>query len=96
MHQPPVIILGMHRSGTSMLSRILEKLDIFMGWRKEENNEALFFLKFNDWILKQANATWDNPYNYKFVEENFKNLMSKLAERYIKSLRRIEYLRLVK
>jgi len=93
---PPIIILGMHRSGTSMLSRILEKLGIFMGWRKEGNNEALFFLKFNDWILKQANATWDNPYNYKFVDENFKNLMSKLAERYIKSCRRIEYLGLAK
>ncbi|RLG16456.1 hypothetical protein DRN69_00815 [Candidatus Pacearchaeota archaeon] len=93
---PPIIIIGMHRSGTSMLSRILEDLGVFMGYRKEGNNEALFFLRFNDWILRQANATWDNPYNYRLADEGFKNLMIKLAERYIKSFRRIEYLGLVK
>ena len=92
MEQPPTIILGMHRSGTSILTRILEKLGLFVGWKKDENNEALFFLKFNDWILKQANATWDNPYNYKLSGEDFKNLMSNLAKKYIKSIKRMEYL----
>ena len=92
MGTPPVIIIGMHRSGTTMLSKILEKLGIFMGWRKEENNEALFFLRFNDWILKQANATWDNPYNYKIADENFKRVMIEAAKKYINSLRLIEYL----
>ena len=96
MGAPPVIIVGMHRSGTTMLSKILEKLGIFMGWRKEENNEALFFLRFNDWILKQANATWDNPYNYTLAGEDFKDFMADLAERYIRSIRRIEYLGLTK
>ncbi len=92
MARPPVIILGMHRSGTSMLTRILEKLGLFVGWRKEENNEALFFLKFNDWLLKQAHATWDNPYNYKLAGEDFKELMANLARKYIRSFRRIEFL----
>jgi len=92
MGKPPIIILGMHRSGTTMLSKILEQLGVFMGWRKEENNEAIFFLKFNDWILKQANATWDNPYNYTLAGEDFKNLMAELADKYIKSIRRLEYL----
>ncbi len=92
MRFSPIIILGMHRSGTTMLSKLLEQLGIFMGWRKEENNEALFFLKFNDWILEQVNATWDNPYNYRFVDESFKDLIASLAEKYIKSIRRIEYL----
>ena len=88
----PIIILGMHRSGTTMLSKILEDLGVFMGWRKEENNESLFFLKFNDWVLQQANATWDNPYNYAFADDNFKNLMCEFARIYIKGPRRIEYL----
>ncbi|RKX58728.1 MAG: hypothetical protein DRP29_06025 [Thermodesulfobacteriota bacterium] len=91
-----VIILSMHRFETTMLTKLLEQLGIFMGWRKEENNEALFFLKFNDWILRQANATWDNPYNYRLADEEFKNLMVKLAEKYIKSIRRIEYLGFIK
>lgn len=71
MRKEPVIIIGMHRSGTSLLSRVLEQTGVFMGNKKDENNEALFFLKFNDWILKQANATWDNPYNYTCVNEEY-------------------------
>ncbi len=96
MKCPPIIIIGMHRSGTTMLSKILEQLGVFMGWRKEENNEALFFLKFNDWILKQVNATWDNPYNYTVTKKSFKDLMVYLAEKYIKSVRRVEYLGILK
>ena len=46
-----------------MLSKVLEELGTFIGWRKERNNESLFFLGFNNWILKQANAAWDNLYN---------------------------------
>jgi len=87
----PLIIIGMHRSGTSMLSRVLEDLGIFMGIKKDENNEALFFVKFNNWILRQVNASWDNPYNYKVAGENFRNLTIDLAERYICSIKRIEY-----
>ncbi|WP_297444278.1 sulfotransferase [Desulfurobacterium sp.] len=92
MRRPLVIIIGMHRSGTSMLSRILGKLGIFMGWKKEQNNEALFFLRFNDWVLKQAHASWDNPYNYTLAGPDFRELMTELANKYIKSIRRVQYL----
>ena len=43
MKYNPIIIIGMHRSGTSMLSKILEYSDIFLGNNKDINNEALFF-----------------------------------------------------
>ncbi|BAT71070.1 conserved hypothetical protein [Thermosulfidibacter takaii ABI70S6] len=92
MNSGPIIVIGMHRSGTTMVSKTLEKLGIFMGWRKEENNEALFFLKLNNWILKQANATWDNPYNYTLADEDFRDLMTNLADKYIRSIKRLEYL----
>lgn len=42
MHQTPVIILGMHRSGTTMITKILENLGLFVGVEKEINHEALF------------------------------------------------------
>ena len=45
MKYNPIIIIGMHRSGTSMLSKILEDSDIFLGNNKDINNEALFFKK---------------------------------------------------
>lgn len=57
----PVIFIGMHRSGTSMLGRLLENLGMFFGTRKDENNEALFFQDLNEWLLSQCGGRWDNP-----------------------------------
>jgi hypothetical protein len=51
----------MHRSGTSMLGRLLEQLGLFAGTRKDENNEALFFQEINTWLLGQCGARWDVP-----------------------------------
>lgn len=57
----PVIFIGMHRSGTSMLGRLLEDLGMFFGAQKDENNEALFFQDLNEWLLSQCGGRWDNP-----------------------------------
>jgi hypothetical protein len=57
----PVIFIGMHRSGTSMLGRLLEELGMFFGAFKDENNEALFFQHLNEWLLSQCGGRWDNP-----------------------------------
>lgn len=57
----PIIIIGMHRSGTSMIARMLEELGLFVGKKKEENHEAVFFLQINDWLLCQSGGSWDNP-----------------------------------
>ncbi|WP_210432137.1 sulfotransferase [Iodidimonas gelatinilytica] len=59
--QPPVIFIGMHRSGTSMLGRVMERLGLFVGAHKEGNNEAVFFLKMNTWLLGQCGGRWDYP-----------------------------------
>jgi hypothetical protein len=40
---PPVIIIGMSRSGTTMLVEMLEQLGLFVGRKKTRNNEAVFF-----------------------------------------------------
>ena len=61
--RPPIIIIGMHRSGTSMITRLLEQQGLFMGWRKDPNDEAFFFLRLNEWLLAQTSHTWDNPPN---------------------------------
>lgn len=59
--RPPVIVIGMHRSGTSMITRVLERLGLFMGWRKDINDEALFFLRLNEWLLSETGHRWDRP-----------------------------------
>jgi hypothetical protein len=51
----------MHRSGTSLVTRVLEKMGVFMGWRKDGNDEAVLFQRLNDWVLMQAGASWDFP-----------------------------------
>src|ERR1700733_10810901 len=57
----PVIFIGMHRSGTSMLGRLLEELGMFFGALKDENNEAMFFQDLNEWLLNQCGGRCDNP-----------------------------------
>ncbi len=64
-----VIVLGMHRSGTSMISGILNILGIDMGKNLMDSHwsnplghfENLEFVKLNDEILKAAGGSWDNP-----------------------------------
>jgi len=63
-----VIVLGMHRSGTSMVAGVLKKLGVNMGKdttpdRRNplghfENKE---FVNLNDQILKKAGGSWMNP-----------------------------------
>jgi len=63
----PIIIMGMHRSGTSLLSRMLESLGLFLGKSKDENNEAVFFQSINDWLLRQTGGAWDNPAPFRYL-----------------------------
>lgn len=55
----PIIVCGMHRSGTSLISRILSEIGIFMGADVEVNHEPLSFQLLNDILLKHAHSFWD-------------------------------------
>jgi hypothetical protein len=68
--RPPIIIIGMHRSGTSLVSRMLETLGLFVGRKKETNNEALLFQELNIWILRQSGGAWDYPQSVKQLLKN--------------------------
>lgn len=59
--RPPIIIAGMHRSGTSVLTTILDDLGLFVGKKVDSNHEATFFVHLNNWLLRQAGAAWDYP-----------------------------------
>jgi hypothetical protein len=59
--RPPVIIIGMHRAGTSMLTRTLQAFGYFMGRKTTRNQECFFTNNLNYWIFGQASATWERP-----------------------------------
>jgi len=55
---PPVVILGMHRSGTSMLTGMLRDCGLYAGGRLDAWNEARYFRQINVKLLEHAGATW--------------------------------------
>ena len=62
---PPVLLLGMHRSGTSLLSRMLSELGLFVGEDLQDDHEPVFFIRGNNWLLRQGQATWDYPVRFR-------------------------------
>ncbi len=77
-----ILIIGMHRSGTSALSGALSKLDVSLG--KEimsaapENVKGFFenvkVKRLNDELLKSLNTNWHTPFaNFDQSESNLEN-----------------------
>jgi len=82
----------MHRSGTSLVTRLLEQMGVFVGESKQEDNESVFFLTINNWLLGQANASWDNVYNLKFIDAELESSMLKAVNYFLQSPQRQVYL----
>ncbi len=57
----PVLVFGMHRSGTSVLAHMLADAGVFLGHDLEANHESVAFLNQNDLLLARAHAAWDRP-----------------------------------
>ena len=64
-NKDPIIITGMHRSGTSLLTNFLSDCGVFMGKSLDENYESVFFQRINKWILSCVGSSWDNPVTLK-------------------------------
>jgi 6-phosphogluconolactonase len=58
----PVIILGVARSGTTMITEMLAGLGLFVGAKTDGKVlEAKYFVRANDTIIKRAHGYWDHP-----------------------------------
>ena len=55
---PPVIVIGMHRSGTSLVSSLLQELKVHMGLDVTKTEESVSFRALNQRLLRRASATW--------------------------------------
>ena len=87
----PIVIIGMHRSGTTMIAKILEQNGVFMGNKKDRNNESTFFISLNDRILKACNSTWDRPDNIFFRDSFFYDEIETYIKERLNSIEAIEY-----
>lgn len=57
----PVILLGTHRSGTSVTAQILNRMGVHLGRRVDGHGESRFFQRLNQQMLLGAGATWHTP-----------------------------------
>lgn len=65
-----IAVLGMHRSGTSAVSGLLNTLGVYLGsgdllgWANADNPKGFFefnpFLEINNALLERVNSAWDN------------------------------------
>ncbi len=57
----PIIVIGMHRSGTSLLAELFSDLGIHMGKELDIHHEALCFKDTNKDLLALTGAHWAKP-----------------------------------
>lgn len=83
-----VVILGMHRSGTSMIGGVLKTLGVNLGedspGRQISNPLGHFedgdFLDLNCEILKAGGGSWDKPPNQKQIQLNFEKYKETISD----------------
>jgi hypothetical protein len=63
----PIVVIGMHRSGTRVLVEILDKLGVFMGADRQADSESVAFMSINEEILHQCGAFWSEPMSAHFM-----------------------------
>jgi hypothetical protein len=66
-HASPIVVVGMHRSGTRLLVDVLDKLGVFMGADRQGDAESVTFMLINEEILHQCGAFWSEPMSAHFM-----------------------------
>jgi LPS sulfotransferase NodH len=59
--RPPIVIVGMHRSGTSLLSRLLAMVGIHLGGDLGDNDESRHVQGINKHTFRAVGADWNTP-----------------------------------
>lgn len=84
-----IIILGMHRSGTSCLTGILQQIGLELGdvvetapYNKKGNRESLDIMALNDEVLAYSGGRWDAPVENIIWTINHQRKRDKIIARY--------------
>jgi hypothetical protein len=57
----PVVVVGAHRSGTTLVARLLQELGVDMGRRLSSNCEDFELVALHEWLLRRAGGSWEYP-----------------------------------
>lgn len=57
----PIVVIGMHRSGTRLLADVLAALGVFMGADRQGDGESITFLRINEALFHQCGTFWSEP-----------------------------------
>lgn len=79
--QAPVFILGMHRSGTTMVAQALAAAGVYPGAICDHNSEPLYAIDINERLLEEANGNWWNVPSESALEVAVKSGISALKAR---------------
>ena len=79
--QAPVFILGMHRSGTTMVAQALASAGVYPGAICDHNSEPFYAIDINERLLEEANGNWWNVPAESTLEVAVKSGMSALKAR---------------
>lgn len=63
----PIVVIGMHRSGTRLLVDVLDRLGVFLGADRQADAESVAFMLLNEGILQQCGAFWSEPMSAHFL-----------------------------
>ena len=82
MQQTAILVLGMHRSGTSALTGVLELLDVYLGSNlmqgTQDNVKGYFenneLFQINEALLAQCDSAWDDVFYNEDKLQNIKNV----------------------
>lgn len=58
---PPIIVFGMHRSGTSLLANVLSKIGVHLGNDLVGHHESFCFQNINNELLSLKGSHWARP-----------------------------------
>lgn len=63
----PIIVIGMHRSGTSLIAKMMKRIGIFMGAEVNNHEESTFFMRLNQYFFHLSHGRWDQPEPMKYL-----------------------------
>ena len=81
----PIMLGGMHRSGTSIVTRILSQNGLNIGQKLDSNSESIYFQRINIWMMSLISSSWDKPSSFNNIDEKIKSSIVLQLEKLLNS-----------